>query len=350
MGAKRIRIGGGRCLGPESPAVLVAEIGQNHNGRLELAEHLVDAAAFAGVDAVKLTKRDLECDLSAEARLSRYETRHAFGPTYGAHRTALELSAEDYAKLARRARDHGLAFFSTACDAPSADMLWSIGVDAFKIASRDLGNLPLLEHVARFGRPMVLSTGMSNLRQIDAAADTLRRCRAEFVLLQCTSLYPAPYEEAHLRSMGTLAARYRVPVGFSDHTPGILLPPVAVAMGAVMVEKHLTLDRSLKGTDHACSLEPEELRQMVAAVRQVEEALGRADKPIAPGVEAVKAKLGRSLVTRVALPAGTRIEEPMLTLKCPGDGLSWSERGLVVGRRLRRSVAADEKLSFRDVL
>ncbi|MGH7139794.1 MAG: N-acetylneuraminate synthase family protein, partial [Pirellulales bacterium] len=148
----------------------------------------------------------------------------------------------------------------------------------------------------------------------------------------------------------TLAARYRVIVGFSDHTTGILLPPVAVARGALVVEKHLTLDRNSKGTDHACSLEPDEFRQLVRNIRDVESALGRSDKPVVNGVATVRAKLGRSLVTRMPLTAGTRIEEPMLTLKCPGDGLSWLDRGRVLGRRLKRDLAADELLTADDVL
>jgi sialic acid synthase SpsE len=189
---------------------------------------------------------------------------------------------------------------------------------------------------------------MSAVAEIDAAVAVLRQANCHCVLMQCTSLYPTPLDQVHLRSLTMLANRYQSLVGFSDHAPGILLPPVAVGMGAVAVEKHLTLDRHFKGTDHACSLEPAELQQMVVNIRQVEAALGRADKPVAVGVEQVKAKLGRSLVTRVPLIAGMQLQEPMLALKCPGDGLSWGERGQVVGRRLKRDVPADEKISVED--
>ncbi len=350
MDANWISMGGGRRIGPGQPALIVAELGQNHNGEAALAEELIDAAAWAGADAVKLVKRDLASELSHEARHRRYDSRHAFGATYGEHRQALELSAEEHAALARRARGHGLAFLATACDLPSAALVDSLEVDAFKIASRDLANLPLIEDVARRGRPVFLSTGMSQFAEIDAAVAVLRRARSQFVLFQCTSLYPTPYEQVHLRSLGSLADRYAAPVGFSDHTPGVLVAPVAVALGAAVIEKHLTLDRGMKGTDHACSLEPEELRQMVCDVRSVEAALGRADKPLAPGVEAVRTKLGRSLVTRTALAAGTQLEAPMLALKCPGDGLSWFDLETVVGRRLKRDLGADVKLSWDDVL
>lgn len=348
MGARWIGVGSDRRIGPGHPALVVAELGQNHNGSRALAEQLIDAAAWAGADAVKLVKRDLDCELSGEARLRRYATKHSFGRTYGEHRQALELAPEEHAVLYRRARRRGLYCFSTACDIPSAALLESLGVDVYKIASRDLANLPLLRFVARLGRPVFLSTGMSRLDEIDAAVDVLRVAGSEFVLLQCTSLYPTPFHQAHLRSLATLGARYRALVGFSDHTPGVVLPPVAVALGAVVIEKHLTLDRTLKGTDHCCSLEPDELRQMVADVRTVEAALGRADKPLPPEVEAVRAKLGRSLVARTALARGTQLEEAMLSLKCPGDGLSWLDRGLVVGRTTKRDLAADEKLSVDD--
>ncbi|HEV3003222.1 MAG TPA: N-acetylneuraminate synthase family protein [Pirellulales bacterium] len=312
MVARQIRIGRSRSIGTGQPALVVAELGQNHNGKAALAEALVDAAAWAGADAVKLVKRDLASELSREARSRRYESRHAYAETYGEHRQLLELSADDHVELARRARRHGLVHLATACDAPSAAFLDELGVDAFKIASRDLANLPLVRDVARRGRPVLLSTGMSDFAEIDAAVGELHDAGAEFVLLQCTSLYPTPFEQAHLRSLAALASRYDALAGFSDHTPGVLLPPVAVALGAVVIEKHLTLDRNMKGTDHACSIEPDELRQLVVDVRRVEAALGRDDKPLAPGTEQVRAKLGRSLVTRVALVAGTRIEEPML--------------------------------------
>lgn len=340
---------GQRVIGQDRPALVIAEIGQNHNGSLALAERLIDAAAWAGADAVKLVKRDLESELSHEARRQHYNSRHAFGRTYGDHRRALELSADDHAHLSRRAAEHGLIYLATACDVASAALLDGLGVAAFKIASRDLNNLPLLADVAGRGKPVILSTGMSAFDEIDAAVAVFRERDCRVVLLQCTSLYPTPFDQVHLRSMNALAERYDSLVGFSDHTPGGLLPPVAVALGAAVIEKHLTLDRNLKGTDHACSLEPDEFRQLIHDVRRVEVALGRADKPVAEGVEHVRAKLGRSLVTRTPLPAGTRLEEPMLTLKCPGDGLSWFDRRQVVGRRLKRDLPADEKLSLDDV-
>lgn len=349
MSVRTLQIGSDRRIGPGEPALVVAEIGQNHNGDVRLAEQLIDAAAWAGADAVKLVKRDLDCELSREARQRPYCTPHSFGPTYGEHRAVLELGADVHRALCSRAREHGLLYFATACDIPSAELLADLSVDVFKIASRDLPNHPLLEHVAAYGRPMFLSTGMSDLAEIDAAVRVIRKHNCPLLVMQCTSLYPTPPEDVHLRSLNTLAVRYGVPVGFSDHTRGTLLAPVAVAMGAAVIEKHFTLDRTLKGTDHACSLEPEELRRMIADLRQVEAALGRGDKPRSPATQPVRAKLGRSLVARSALKAGTVLEEHMLALKCPGTGLNWSQRNQIVGRVLRRDVQADDRLSLDDM-
>ncbi|MEK6234822.1 MAG: N-acetylneuraminate synthase family protein, partial [Planctomycetales bacterium] len=207
---------GSRAIGPNAPALVVAEIGQNHNGRKELAEELIDAAAWAGADAVKVTKRDLSWDLCAEASARPYRARHAFGPTYGEHRAVLELSPEDHRDLAERIRGHGMAHVGTACDPPSAALLHELKVDALKIASRDLDNLPLIECVAKLGRLVIASTGMSGFEEIDATVHALRAADAKFVLLQCASLYPTPWKDVHLRSMGKLAERYDAAVGLSD--------------------------------------------------------------------------------------------------------------------------------------
>jgi sialic acid synthase SpsE len=197
--------------------------------------------------------------------------------------------------------------------------------------------------------PLILSTGMSDFDELDRAVGMIRTGGCEFALLQCTSIYPAPVEEIHLRSMAFLSRRYECLVGFSDHSQGILLAPVAVALGATIVEKHLTLDRTARGSDHTSSVEPQEMARLVASIRQVEAALGRADKPVADGARIQRDKLGRSLVTRVPIARGTIVEESMLTLKCPGDGLGWSDRDQVVGRTAQRDLPADEMLRADDI-
>jgi sialic acid synthase SpsE len=350
MAASRIAIGQHGVIAPESPAWVVAEIGQNHNGDRALAEALIDAAAWAGADAIKLVKRDLDSELSHEGWHRPYDSQHAFGATYGEHRAALELSADDFVALRDRARHHGLGIVLTACDAASLKLAAEIEVDAIKIASRDLANVPLLELAARVPLPLIFSTGMSDLPEVDRAVDAIRRHTEQFVVMQCTSLYPLPLDEAHLRSLATLAARYDALVGFSDHSEGVLLAPIAVALGARVIEKHITLDRKAKGSDHAASLEPHDLKVMIDHIREVERSLGKADKPASPGVRRVRDKLGRSLVTRCPVPEGTRIEESMLVLKSPGEGLGWEQRHRVIGHRACRDLPSNVMLYDRDVI
>ncbi len=329
--------GGARCL-------VVAEIGQNHNGRIHLARDLIAAAATAHVDGVKFCKRDMDCELTAEAAARPYRNANSFGPTYGEHRRALELSHQDYAELSRLARQLGVLFFATACDPPSVDMLCELDVPLFKVASRDLTNLPLLDYLARTGRPLVLSCGMDDEVGISAALDTVRRHHSQIVLLQCTSAYPTTLEEINLAAMQTLSQQFEVLVGMSDHSPGSLVPVLAAALGAVMVEKHFTLDRSLRGTDHACSLEPPELVEMVDQIRQAEKARGSHLKQVPDSVRHARHKLGRVLVSREAIAAGTVLTESMLCLKSGGPGLGWLERDQIVGRRALAPIPANVRL------
>lgn len=349
MAEPSIAIGPSRRVGAGQPALIVAELGQNHNGRLDWAEALIDAAAWAGVDAVKLVKRELTSELARAAWQRPYANPHSFGSTYGEHRSALELSPADHRRLARRAQRHGLLYFSTVGDWPSLQLMQQLQVPCFKVASRDVGNLPLLEQLAETGKPVLLSSGMSDWAELDRAVALLQGRRTPLVVLQCTSLYPTPAEHVHLRSIAAVAARYGVPVGFSDHTPGVELAGAAVALGASVIEKHLTLDRQAKGRDHAASIEPAELARLVHDVRTVEAALGRADKPLAPGIEEVRSRLGRSLVTRQPLAAGSLIAPEALVLKCPGDGVPWHRRDQLIGKRVRRDLAADEQLTLDDV-
>lgn len=324
-----------------APCLVVAEIGQNHNGQMRLARDLIAAAATAQVDAVKLCKRDIPSELTAEAAARPYLSDHSFGPTYGEHRQALELSAEDYAQLQRLARELGVLFFATACDIPSADVLGELDVPLFKVASRDLTNLPLLDYLARTGRPLVLSCGMDEDTGIAAALDTVRLHHNRVVLLQCTSAYPTRLEDVNLAAMASLSETYGVPVGLSDHSPGSLVPILAAAMGAVMVEKHVTLDRSFRGTDHACSLEPLELIEMVDLIRQAEKARGTGQKIVPAAVRPAREKLARVLVSRCEISQGTMLTEEMLCLKSGGPGLGWLERSEIVGRCACRDIPAD---------
>lgn len=342
-----IVLAGGRRIGDGEPCFVVAEIGQNHNGSLELARRLIDAVA-GHADAVKFCKRHIPSDLTREAFERPYVGPHSFGPTYGQHREALELRIEQYAELKEYAQQRGLLFFATACDRHSADELEQIGVELYKVASRDLTNLPLIEHLARLGKPLVLSCGMDSLAEIDEAVQTVRQFHDRLVLLQCTSAYPTAYADVQLRVMDALKQRFGTVIGLSDHTPGGMTAVVAAALGAAIIEKHVTLDRALRGTDHAASLTVDEFAAMTRELRNMELALGDGDKRVPASVAASRQRLGRVLVSATAIRAGQVVTPDMLCLKCGGPGLAWRERGQLLGRIARADVPADVVLKAAD--
>jgi len=337
-----------RAIGDGHPCFIVAEVGQNHNGDLTIARQLIDNIAFYRADAVKLCKRHIPSDLTAELYNKPYPGPQSFGETYGKHREFLELSTIQYKELQIHAQNQGLIFFATACDMKSVEDLEEVGVPLFKVASRDLTNLPLLDRMARTGKPIILSCGMDSMERIGEALDTVRRHHNQIVLMQCTSSYPTEYSDVNITVMHTLRREFDVLVGMSDHTIGIMVPVVAAALGAVVVEKHVTLARHMKGTDHACALEPDGLRRIVRDIRNMELALGDGVKRVAESVSGARSKLCRSLVSKVDIAQGTEVTEDMLCLKSPGDGLLWRERGRIVGKRARRDIPVDVTLSEKD--
>ncbi len=343
-----IQVAPNRFIGDDQPCFIIAEVGQNHNGDMAVARELIDNIAFHKADAVKLCKRHIPSEMTAEMYHRPYHGPQSFAETYGKHREALELSNEQYAELKECAEEKGVIFFATACDMQSVDDLEEVGVTLYKVASRDLTNLPLLDYMARTGKPMIVSCGMDSMREIKEAVETIRRHHDKIVLLQCTSSYPTPYEDVDIRVMHTLRTEFDVLVGMSDHTIGIMVPVVAAALGAAMVEKHVTLARHMKGTDHACSLEANGLHRFIRDLRNMELALGGGQKRVPQVIADAKAKLCRSLVAKVAIPQGTAVTEEMLCLKSPGTGLRWNQRERIVGKRAQRDVDADTTLSAED--
>lgn len=345
-----IHLPNGRIIGDRQPCYIVAELGQNHQGDTYTATRLMKAAAEAGVDAVKFCKRDIHSELTREAYNAPYTGNNSFGRTYGEHREALELSPAEYRHLADRVRYNEWDFilFATACDARSVDDL-EVAIDPplYKVASRDLDNLPLLSHIARLGKPIILSAGMARGDDIPAALNTIRRYHDKIVLMVCTSEYPTPNEHVGLWRVQDWRKRYDVLVGMSDHTPGIVAAQAAATLGACVVEKHLTLSRAMKGTDHAASLEPEGMERLVRNIRITEQMMRVMDPT---QIEEMRAKLGRSLVTRRPIAAGAVIAESDLCLKSPGNGIGWHERGKIVGRMARRALPADVTVYESDVL
>jgi N-acetylneuraminate synthase/sialic acid synthase len=280
-----------------------------------------------------------------------YDNENSFGPTYGLHREALELNRDEFRELKRYAEDVvGIDFFSTAFDIPSADVLADLDVPVFKIASSDLTNIPLLQHVARFGKPMIVSTGGGTMEDVERAHDAITPINSRFCLLQCTSSYPAEPEDLDLRVIETFRARFpETVIGYSGHDNGIAMPLVAYMLGARVVEKHFTLNRAMKGTDHIFSLEPVGLRKMVRDLTRARAALGDGVKKRHGGEVASMLKMGKSLYAARDLPAGHILTERDVAVKCPGGGLAPYELERIIGLPLAQPLATDDQLTF-DVL
>ena len=338
----------GRWIGDDQPTFIIAEVGQNHNGDMAMARELIDNIGFFKADAIKLCKRHIPSELTKEAYDQPYPGPNSFGETYGQHREFLELSKDQYKELKAYSQEKGVIFFATACDPQSVEDLEDVGVSLYKVASRDLTNLPLIQAIAETDKPVILSSGMDPLEYIGEALDTVRRRHNKIVLMHCTSSYPTPYADVNLRAMRTLRQEFDVLVGMSDHTIGIMVPVVAASLGAVAVEKHATLGRHLKGSDHACSLEPDGQRRVVRDIRNLELAMGDGIKRVPDSVAGARAKLCRSLVSKSDIPQGAVLTEEMLCLKSPGSGLMWRERQAIIGKEARRDIPADVSLSEED--
>ena len=327
---------------------IIAEAGVNHNGSLDLALRLVDAAKASGADAVKFQTFRADLLVTRSAHKAPYQERTtANGESQFEMLQRLELDAAAHERLIDYCRQIGIQFLSSPFDAESADLLAAMDVPMYKVPSGEITNLPFLQHLARKGRPLILSTGMSTLGEVEEAVHVLQSAGAsQLTLLHCVTEYPAPYAEVNLRAMQTLKSALGLPVGYSDHTPGIDIAIAAVALGAEVIEKHFTLDRSLAGPDHAASLEPVELQQMVAAIRHVEAALGTGIKSPAP-CELLNISVARkSVVAARALPAGHQLAIGDLDIKRPGNGLAPKLLPALIGRTLRAGLVKDEIITW----
>jgi sialic acid synthase len=337
-----------RRIGDDEPCYVIAEIGQNHQGSVEVARRLIAAAKEAGADAVKLQKRCVGSSYTRSMLDEPYTGPNSFGPTYGAHRERLELDAGAYAQLQACARDAGITLFATPFDVPSADFLAGLGMPAFKIASGDVTNLPLVAHVARLGRPVLVSTGGATLEDVRRAHDAIVAVQPRLCLLHCTAIYPPSAGELNLAAIATLRREFpRAAAGFSDHSFVRGAASLAYALGARVLERHFTFDRDARGSDHAISLEPHELRALVEELRVTREILGDGVKRRQPGEERHLRKTAKLLRAARGLPAGHRLDARDLAIKAPATpgGLPPSAMPAVVGRVLTRPVRADEALA-----
>ena len=348
---KAVKIGDYR-IGPGQPCFIIAEAGVNHNGDINLAHKLIDIALEAGVDAVKFQSYITEELITPDAPKADYQLQTTGNKdNQYSMLKSLELDFSQQMELKTHCDQSGIMFLSTPYEPYSVDLLDKMNVAGYKIASTDTTNTPFLKFVAEKGKPVILSSGMSTLGEIELAVETFRTAGQldNLVLLHCTSEYPTRLEEANLRAIITLQQAFNCPVGFSDHTQGIGASPWAVAMGACVIEKHFTLDHNMVGPDHRASLEPEELVALVRQIRQVEAALGDGVKRLMPSEQANKSKMQKSLVAKRQLEAGDTITHLDITTKRPGDGLPPAYFDKIIGRKTLKAIRKDEQISLADI-
>jgi N-acetylneuraminate synthase/sialic acid synthase len=338
-------------IADDEPCYVIAEIGHNHQGDIEKAKQLIHSAHEWGANAVKLQKRSNRTLYTRDFYEQPYDNEFSFGPTYGEHREALELDADEYRELQRYAGELGITFFATAWDFESADFLAELDMPAYKIASGDLKNTPLQRYVAEIGKPMFLSTGGGTMEDIERAVDTILSINERLCVLQCTAAYPAAVEDLNLNVITTLRNRFpNLVIGLSDHQNGIAMALVAYMLGARVIEKHFTLDHAWKGTDHAFSLMPEGLRRLVRDLHRVPAALGDEVKRPLPVEEPALRKMGKKLVAARDLEPGHVLAMQDVAIKSPADGgLPPNQLERIVGMRLRRGLRFEENVLLEDL-
>lgn len=335
---------------------LIAEIGQNHNGSIDTAKLLIDVVARSitdkfnnkivkGMDAVKFTKRDLKYELSRSEMDKVYDSPNSFGKTYGEHRKFLELNDNQHFELYKYSKSKKLDFVETICGIGCLSLLKLFIPDKIKVASRDLTNLPLINSLAETKIPIILSTGMSGLDEIDMAVEIITKHHSEISILHCVSEYPASYKNINLNSIPYLKKNFpNYKIGYSDHSIGISIPNAAVALGAEIIEKHVTLDRKMKGTDQIGSLSIPGIERMVRDIRNLEDALGKEEIFISDSVKKNKLKLERSIASKIKLKKGHVLKESDVHLLSPGDGYQWKDLKSIIGKKIIKDIPKDEIL------
>jgi sialic acid synthase len=332
-------------IADDEECYVIAEIGHNHQGDVEQCKKMFDAAKESGASAVKLQKRDNRFLFTKAAYDRPYDSENAFGPTYGAHREALEFGWAEYQELQQYAKEIDITFFATAFDEPSADFLAELDVPAYKIASGDLRSTTLLEYVARIGKPMIVSTGAATMDDVQRAYDTIMAINPQLALLQCTAAYPPEYDQLDLNVITTYRRQFPgAVIGFSGHDSGIAMSSIAYALGARVIEKHFTLNRAMRGTDHAFSLEPVGMRKLVRDLHRARLAMGDGKKQFYVTEITPSQKMGKSIVAARDLSAGTVLRREDLATKTPGGGMWPYQLDEVIGRRLTTAIAEDEAL------
>lgn len=341
----------GVSIGQDTDCYVIAEIGHNHQGSVNTAMDMFKSAKECGANAVKLQKRDNKSLYTRELYNSPYTSENAYGATYGEHREALEFGKSEYSQLMACAKDLGITMFATAFDFKSADFLADMNMPAFKVASGDLTSIPLLKHIAKYKKPIVLSTGGGTIADVKRAYDAIMPINPNLCILQCTAAYPIyDYNDMNLGVISAFLENFPdVVIGSSDHESGISMALVAYVLGARVIEKHFTLNRSWKGTDHAFSLSPAGLKKLVRDLRRTKKALGDGIKKKFSCEEKPLYKMSKKLVAACDLPVGHVIKAADVTIKSPGDGLAPYELDNVIGGRLVRDIKMDENFAFEDL-
>ncbi|XP_071493273.1 N-acetylneuraminate-9-phosphate synthase-like [Diadema antillarum] len=342
----------GRMVGQNHPVFVIAEIGQNHQGDINIAKELIKVAKDAGADCAKFQKSNLAVRFNRAARERPYNSRNAWGPTYGEHKAFLEFSEAEFRELQAYAKEIGIFFTSSAFDESALEFLDSIDVPFLKIPSADANNFQYIERAAKMNRPLVISTGMQDMETVKQIYETVKAHHDKFVLLQCTSTYPLDAKDVHLLVIQEYKERFPdVPIGYSGHEGGVAITTAAVALGAKVVERHITLNKSWKGSDHAASLDPAELTALVKAIREVETALGTRTKKMRDSESALLKKMGKSIVARGNIPRGTIIlkENTQAKVAEPSGIQPQLLKKRILGRRTRRDLADDETILEEDL-
>jgi sialic acid synthase len=337
-------------INDDSDCYVIAEIGHNHQGNIDTAKELFRAAKDCGAHAAKLQKRDNRTLFTREMYRKPYENENSFGTTYGEHREALEFGPKEYRELQRYAKEIGITFFATAFDFKSADFLAEMDMPAFKIASGDLTNIPLLKYIANFQKPMILSTGGGMMVDVQRAYDEIMPINNQLCIMQCTAGYPPAFEQLNLNVIKTFRDQFpNIVIGLSSHDSGIAMALAGFILGARVIEKHFTLNRAMKGTDHAFSLERSGLRKLVRDLQRARTALGDGVKKTYDSEKAPLFKMAKKLVMARAVPAGHVLTPEDLAIKSPNDGLPPYEIDKVLGRATLRPLGEDENVSFGDL-
>ena len=339
---------GNENVGSQNPCYIIAEIGINHNGKIEIAKKLIDIAVDAGANAVKFQKRSLN-DLYREDVLKNPNIESQGLEILIDVLHEVELTNEDYNKLIQYCKEKNITILCTPWDTPSVDFLEQFNLPAYKIASADLTNFPLLMHIIKTGKPLIVSTGMSNMEEMERTVNFLKKNNAEFILLHCNSTYPAPIETLNLELIPLLKDKFQVPIGYSGHEPGIVSSLTATALGAVIIERHITLDKTMEGLDQAASLEPNEFKILIKNIRESEKAKGKPIKKMTRGEILQQEVLGKSITAKIDVNEGDFFSEDNLEIKGPAKGLSPQFFYDILGKKSKHKIKKGSYLQDDDL-